>query len=148
MNTLDLIRSHEGERQFVYDDADGTAIHSGSVVKGNPTVGVGRNLAGKGLSPDEIAYLLNNDIREVQTFLATFPWYRRLNPVRQAALTDMAFNLGTKGFAAFAHMIAAVAAKDYATAAAAMLDSKAARQLPKRYGQLAQMLKSGAWPQA
>ena len=148
MNLQDLIRYHEGEKAFVYDDANGKPISAGTIVQGNPTIGVGRNLAGKGLSEGEIAYLLKNDIQEVRSFLKGYGWFAKLTPVRQAALIDMAFNLGTQGFSNFKQMIAALAAGDYGAAAAAMLDSKAARELPKRYKQLADMLRISQWPTA
>ena len=40
----------ESERYFVYDDATGKTILKGSTVVGNPTIGIGRNLSGEGLS--------------------------------------------------------------------------------------------------
>lgn len=146
MNVQDLIRAHEGEEQFVYDDANGKPIAAGAAVKGNPTIGVGRNLAGKGLSEGEIAYLLKNDIQEVQAFLRGYVWFPKLTPARQAALTDMAFNLGRQGFANFKQMIAALARGDYEAAASAMLDSKAAQELKTRYQTLADMMRTSRWP--
>jgi len=146
MNMQDLIRYHEGEKAVVYDDANGKPITSGTTVQGKPTIGVGRNLAGKGLSEGEIAYLLKNDIQEARVFLKGYGWFPKLTPIRQAALIDMAFNLGTQGFSNFKQMIAALAAGNYGAAAAAMLDSKAARELPKRYQQLADMIRTSQWP--
>lgn len=146
MNVQDLIRAHEGEKQFVYDDADGKPIAAGTAVKGNPTIGVGRNLAGKGLSEEEIAYLLKNDIQEVRAFLKGYAWFPKLTPARQAALIDMAFNLGKQGFANFKQMVAALAHGDYDAAASAMLDSKAARELKTRYQTLADMIRTSQWP--
>ena len=148
MNIYDLVRAHEGERRLVYDDADGKTLTPGETVVGNPTIGVGRNLIGNGLSADEIDYLLHNDIAAVQRFLGGYPWFGGLDEVRQAALTDMAFNEGDRGFADFVRMIAALDTGDYATAASELLNSKGARQLPARYQKLARMLDSGQWPQA
>ena len=148
MNIYDLIRAHEGERRLVYDDADGKTLAPGATVVGNPTVGVGRNLIGKGLSADEINYLLHNDVAAVQSFLDRYPWFHTLSDVLQAALMDLAFNEGEKGFATFSRMIAALAAGDYTTGASDLLNSKGARQLPGRYQELARMLDSGQWPQA
>lgn len=148
MNIYDLLRAHEGERRLVYDDVDGKTLTPGATVLGNPTIGVGRNLIAKGLSADEIDYLLHNDIVAVQRYLGGYPWFATLGDVRQAALTDLAFNEGEHGFAGFARMITALGSGDYATAASELLNSKGARQLPARYQELARMLDSGQWPQA
>lgn len=147
MNVFELIRSHEGERRLVYDDADGMTLAPGALLKGNPTVGVGRNLIGKGLSADEIDYLLHNDIAAARRFLGGYVWFGGLDEIRQAALMDLVFNEGEQGFAGFAKMIGALATENYSVAAAELLDSKGARELPGRYAQLADMLRSGRWPQ-
>ena len=48
---IDQLRIHEGVEKTVYNDSEGI-----------PTIGVGRNLRDRGLSDDEIDYLLSNDI--------------------------------------------------------------------------------------
>jgi lysozyme len=146
MNTEQLIRMHEGERRLAYDDANGQTLTPGTWLLGNATIGVGRNLVGKGLSTDEMDYLLHNDIAEIQSFLSNYPWYSKLDPVRQAALTDLAFNTGRHGFSGYARMIAVLSTGDYGAVAGELLKSKGAEQLPKRYGCLADMLKTGQWP--
>jgi lysozyme len=148
MTVFDLIKKHEGERRQVYDDADGKTIVPGKTVTGNATIGVGRNLVGKGLTQDEIDYLLNNDVAEVQAFLNTYPWFPKQDVVIQAALIDLCFNEGPAGFGGFVKMIAALAINDYQTAGAEIMNSKGARQLPGRYTQLSQMVKTGQWPSA
>ncbi len=56
----------EGERDFVYDDATGTVLRAGSHVSGNPTIGIGRNLAGRGMTGAEITNACQNDIIEMR----------------------------------------------------------------------------------
>ena len=52
------LKVHEGVRDKVYLDTEGIE-----------TIGVGRNLKDKGLSEDEIDYLLQNDISEFKVCL-------------------------------------------------------------------------------
>src|SRR5271166_3187834 len=78
----------------VYDDASGLPIKPGSHVIGNPTVGIGRNLYGKGLTASEATYLCVNDIMEVVAcYDLHIPWWRQLSPMRQRQLLDMGFNM-------------------------------------------------------
>lgn len=126
---------HEGKRARAYMD------HLGNV-----TVGVGRNLTGKGLSGDEQLYLLANDIDECVADLATFPWFTRLDPVRQRVVLDMRFNLGPARFRTFKRMRRALEAGEYRLAANAMRNSWWARQVKTRADRLIEMMRSGQEP--
>ena len=72
-------------------------------------------------------------------------WYR-LDPIRQAALTDMAYELGQPRFAEFQHMLAAVRASSWKMAHDQCLDSVYAHQVPVRAGKNASVLLTGQWP--
>ena len=111
------------------------------------TIGVGRNLEGKGISADEAAMLLDNDITDVIRQLSrALPGFMDLDPVRQRALVDMGF-MGVGSLLKFRKMLAALWAKDYAEAARQALDSKWARQVgPHRAGRVAAMLETGIDP--
>lgn len=127
------IEASEGRRLFVYDDATGNPLKAGMTLVGNPTIAVGRELSRTGLSDDECAYLLANDIIRVTTALdALIAWWRRLDGVRQMVVAEMAFNLGPSGLMNFTSMLAALKAGDYETAADEMLDSAWARQVGDR----------------
>lgn len=82
------IYSHEGIRQWVYNDS-----------LGNATIGIGRCIAhgNEGVSVDESFYLLANDIASLQKTLSNFAWFKPLNSVRQGAILELAFNLGVSG---------------------------------------------------
>jgi lysozyme len=140
------LRLDEEERLFVYDDATGLPIRAGSVVKGNPTIGVGRELSKHGLSREESAYLLNNDILEVSSELAQlYPWFVKLDPVRQRALINLAFNEGARGLQKSPKMLAAIAVADWSTAAAELMDGPWHVQVGlHRAGRVRVMLLTGA----
>lgn len=126
--------AHEGLRLTVY-----------TCPAGFPTIGVGRNLQGRGITTDEAFYLLDNDIKACLDDLATFGWFGRLNAVRQRALLDMRFQMGSGGFRAFVQMLAALDRGDYPAAAAAARDSKWARtDSPQRAATVTAQIETGA----
>lgn len=126
------LRIDEGVRAKPYRDTVGKL-----------SIGVGRNLDDVGLRPDEIAYLLENDIVEAeQVARRLFPSLPRLSVTRRAVLCNMAFNLGGR-LATFKRLRAAVAAKDFEKAAAEMLRSAWAKQVGARAVRLSNMMKKG-----
>lgn len=75
-----------------------------------------------------------------------FPWAARLDPVRQAVLLAMCFQLGVAGVRGFRKFLAALRDGDYATAAVEMLDSKWARSdSPARAKRSAKLVETGVW---
>lgn len=150
MNKLEemLIR-HEGDDPKAYTDS-----------KGIWSLGIGRNLESPGLSKHEIItifqqielpenlrlFLLDNDIQTVTNQLeSSYPWFRDLEGARRDAVIDLCFNLGINRFRGFVEMIKAFERQDYETAANECLDSQAGRELPDRYGELSQMIKTGEY---
>ncbi len=125
--------AHEGKKSKVYKDSLGIE-----------TIGVGRNLRDKGLSDDEILYLLDNDINECLTDLKDFlPYFEDLDNTRQHVLLDMRFNLGPTRFRGFKNMLKAVKESRFKDASDAMLVSKWAKQVKGRAKRLAQMMLTG-----
>ena len=123
----------EGMRLTVYKD-----------LLGIDTIGVGRNLRDKGITEAEALRLLDHDIDECLQDLMMFPWFVRLDGVRQIALVNLRFNLGRAGFRGFHKMIAALAASDHARAATELLMSKWSTQVaPARRDRLVAMVKTG-----
>jgi lysozyme len=110
---------------------------------GKTTIGVGRNLTDVGLRPDEIDYLLANDMREAETLARTLIQnFEALSDARKTAVTDMAFNLGRK-LMGFAQTLAAIREERWDDAAQAMLDSKWAQQVGERAQRLAKAMREG-----
>ena len=145
MDIYELIESHEGYVAHVYDDATGKAIVPGYTVEGHPTIGIGTRLD-QDLPRSTLETLFHADTDGYVATLMQYPWFAALDNVRQAAVTDAAYNLGIAGLLGFHNTIAALAARNWNAAAQELLDSKAARQLPSRYGELAEMIRTGNWP--
>lgn len=139
------LKRHEGVRRFVYDDASGKAIAEGSFVRGKPTIGVGRNLSDRGLSEDEIEYLLDNDINDCIAEAQKFRWFDSLDPVRQAVIVEMVFNLGLPKFKQFKKFIQAVAEQRWPHAKNELEDSLWYRQVKGRGETLAKQILTGEW---
>lgn len=125
----------EGQRLFPYVDT-----------VGKTTIGVGRNLTDDGISQAECDTLLANDISAATVRLeSAFPWTQGLDPVRQAVLVNMTFNMGIGGLAGFKETLAKIQAGDYSGAAQAMLQSAWAAQVGPRAQRLAIQMESGTW---
>jgi len=132
---IEQLMRHEGYRQFPYKDTVGKL-----------TIGVGRNLDDVGISEDEAAYLLDNDITVARhELLFAFPAFSQMQPVRQDALINMVFNMGITRFKGFKNMIAALVEQNYQLAADEMLDSKWARQVGSRADELAYQMRTNSY---
>ena len=138
MNIVDQLRRDEGESPTCYQDQFGLW-----------TIGVGRLIdarKGGGLRPDEIAYLLNNDIIDRRESLKTaLPYFGALSSARQGVLINMAFNMGVAGLLKFKNMLAAVEAGHWGIAAKEMLNSTWAKQVPLRAARLARQMEDNLW---
>jgi lysozyme len=133
------LRGDEGERSCVYPDSLGFY-----------TIGVGRLVdkrkQGAGLRPEEISFLLHNDIDDRINALHTkLPWFDNLDDARKGVLLNMAFQLGTDGLLGFTHTLSLVRDGKYENAAAAMLESLWAQQTPARAKRLSDQMRSGLW---
>ena len=135
----------EGEVLKVYDDKTGNLLHAGMTIGGNPTIGVGRNLAGQGISVAEASYLLTNDIQSASAALeANLPWWENLDPVRQRVMVNMCFNLGVAGLMTFHNFLAAMQAGNWQEAAAQMQQSAWWNEVGQRAVRLQYMVLNGA----
>ncbi len=112
---------------------------------GKLTIGVGRNLEDVGVSESEALAMLRRDITEVQVRLINDErWcFGDLCHARQVVLANMCFQLGKAGLDKFRKLRAAVAAGDWEEAARQMLDSRWAKQTPRRAKELAEIMRTG-----
>ena len=131
----DMLVDHEGMRRKPY-----------RCTAGKLTIGVGRNLDDRGISPDEAMYMLANDIKDARRELsAAFPWFDKLDDVRQAVLIDMCVNLGLSRLQGFRNTLALIGVGKYEAAAQEMLNSKWAEQVGRRAQRLSRMMATGRW---
>ena len=143
-NLLELLIKHEGLRQKVYDDATGDEIHAGSRVIGNPTIGIGRNLRGNGISEAEAIVLCSNDVESCRCDLMDLiPDFWNLSKTRRHALINMRFNLGPQRFREFEKFLLALEGKRYDIAGDEMLRSRWEQQVGIRAHELADMIRKG-----
>ena len=125
------LKADEGQVLFPYTDTTG-----------HQSIGVGRNLTQHGISPAEAEFLLHNDITEfIHDARIVFKDFDNFPPAVQHVIIGMLFNLGLGGFKKFKKTIRHINAGRWADAADELLDSRAARQLPKRYNRYAKQLR-------
>ena len=150
--TRGLIESDEGRRSRKYRDG-----------KGHWTIGVGHNLdaspacaevrklqASAGL-PDDDEWLdasideqYSYDLQANCSWLWRKPWWGAAGEARQAALNDMAFNLGAPKAQTFVRFYGLCAAGEWEAAGDDLqFNTAVGRELPRRYGRLGQILRSG-----
>jgi lysozyme len=131
------------EEQLIRDEGLRLKPYKDSV--GKLTIGVGRNLDDVGISREEATQLLANDIERAAAWVRTnLPWTLALDEVRQAALKNMAFNLGSR-LGEFRKFLAHLEAREYEQAAKEMTDSVWATQTGPRAQRLAEQIRSGEW---
>jgi lysozyme len=132
------LRRDEGEVLSAYQD------HLGFW-----TIGIGRMIdkrKGGGITSEEAAYLLANDIEKVLNGIeAKLPWVSKLDDARKGVLCNMAFQMGLEGLLGFKNTLRMVMEGKYEHAAENMLLSKWASQTPNRAKRLAKQMETGEW---
>ena len=124
---------------------EGTRLLPYTDTRGKITIGTGRNLTDRGISPDEAELMLTNDITiAAQALARRVPWFVMLDPTRQRALVDLTFNLGIGGVCGFVQMLDALNHSDYVGAAHALAQSVWATEVqPSRRDRLVSMIRTG-----
>jgi len=129
------IERHEGRRNFPYKCSEGYL-----------TIGIGRNLDTNGLTDAEVDFLFATDYQQAVELAKSFHVYAGLNDMRQGVLVEMCFQMGRAGVAKFKNFLAAAERADFYAASAEMLDSKWAKQTPKRAKELSELFKHAYQP--
>jgi len=126
---IDSIKKNEGFVGKPYNDSLGI-----------PTIGYGSKLP---LDEDEAELLLkhrlNKKIEELHTHYA---FVENLPKEKQSILYEMAYQLGVGGLLKFKKMWRALKSGDFEMASMEMLDSKWAKQTPKRAVDLAKQMRN------
>jgi len=110
---------------------------------GHLTIGFGRNVdkSGLGISEEEATVLLKNDVvRTIDEVRQRWPWFDDLNKAAREVMVELCFQLGAPRLSGFVKCLAALEAGHNDTAAAELLDSKFAGQVPARANRLANKL--------
>lgn len=111
---------------------------------GKLTIGYGRNLEDAGVSEDEAATMLANDIaRAIRGVDSELPWAAALDPVRRRVLVEMAFNMGIEGLLSFQNTLHAIQEARWGDASNGLLTSLADHQEPLRVGRWASAFRTG-----
>ena len=133
---LETLKRHEGVRYYVYRDH-----------LGYETIGVGRCInraVGLGLSPDEVEYLLINDVQRcIEELDGAFEWFKDLDEVRREAMINLCFNLGLTKLRKFVKALTAMKQRNYNKASTEFLNSKWANQVGERSREVAHMIRTG-----
>ena len=131
------LKVDEGCKLYAYPDSLGWT-----------TIGYGRLIdrrKGGGITMDEALYLLQNDVSKVTKQLAAYAWYNDQDSVRQAALSDMTFNLGLDGLLHFPHFLGYMLKKAYANAVSELIGTPWQSQVGARADRIINMIEKGAW---
>jgi lysozyme len=126
---LPRIKEEEGYRGRMYTDTEG-----------NASLGYGLNISA-GMSEYAASALLTAQLQEIDHSLNAYSWYGSLDAIRQSVLLDIAFNAGVNGLLKFPKMLAALAAKDWGTAANECRVTNP--ELAGRYQRLSRILLTG-----
>lgn len=144
MLTSDLVKF---QAQLIRDES--CILHAYQDTKGWWTIGVGHLIDHRkgGSIPMKIAMdLLEGDIEHaLVSLIARYPWVVSLSPPRQAALANMAFNMGIEGVATFVNTMDAARRGDWATVEIGIRESKYHNDVGDRAVRVSKQLLTGEW---
>lgn len=138
---FDLLKFEEGYREKAYH-----------CTEGYPTIGIGTKLGPKGTPLDYYTFsvseksakeMLNDELRGFVSKLISQEWYLKLNRDRQIIIKSMCYQMGYSGVMKFKKMISAAEAQDWSEMSKQALDSRWAKQTPKRANRHAEVLLTG-----
>lgn len=124
------IKRHEGYRPNVYEDTLGIQ-----------TIGYGFTIKDLFLSKKVCDIILEEYVSLISNTMEGLSWFNELNQATKEVVVEMIFQLGFDGFRGFEKMIACLVKKDYLGASKEMLNSKWAKQTPKRAEWLAKVVR-------
>ena len=130
---VEELKVEEGFRAHCYQDSTG-----------NRTIGFGRCIepgVGLGITESEAADLLKNDVMRSVSECRRWSWFDTISPARQGVRVELCFQLGYPKLSNFNLMLSALSRGDFDMAAAELMDSKFARQVPSRAERLAGKLR-------
>lgn len=128
---------------------EGEILHAYTDHLGYWTIGVGRLIdkrRGGGITKEESAYLLNNDItKRYEALQSRIPWINNLSEPRIGVLVNMSFQLGVEGLMGFYSTITCIRNGKYEEAADNMRNSLWYKQTPVRAERLCVQMITDEW---
>ena len=129
---LESIKHHEGFVEHVYDDSLGI-----------PTIGYGFAIKDLTLEEDLCDEILLRKLRKLgRSVMGKFPFFDSLPPDCKEVLMEMCYQLGVTGVSKFKKALKAMEDGDWEKAADEMLDSKWAKQTPRRAKEMSDIIRS------
>ena len=129
---LESIKKHEGFVEHVYDDSLGI-----------PTIGYGFAIKDLVLEEDLCDEILLRKLRKLgRSVMGKFPFFDSLPPDCKEVLMEMCYQLGVTGVSKFKKALKAMEDGDWEKAADEMLDSKWAKQTPRRAKEMSDIIRS------
>lgn len=142
MKAIYIITQEEGYRENAYYCSEGY-----------PTIGIGKRIGPKGAtlafyeftaSKQLASVWLKEEILKVELSLSKLNWFAMVTGSRRDIILSMAYQLGVAGLLKFKNMIKAIERDDWGGASKQALDSKWAKQTPKRASRHARVLLTGS----
>ena len=129
---LESIKHHEGFVEHVYDDSLGI-----------PTIGYGFAIKDLILEEDLCDEILLRKLRILgRSVMGKFPFFDSLPSDCKDVLMEMCYQLGVRGVSKFKKALKAMEDGDWEKAADEMLDSKWAKQTPRRAKEMSDIIRS------
>ena len=129
---LESIKHHEGFVEHVYDDSLGI-----------PTIGYGFAIKDLVLEEDLCDEILLRKLRILgRSVMGKFPFFDSLPSECKSVLMEMCYQLGVTGVSKFKKALKAMEDGDWEKAADEMLDSKWAKQTPRRAKEMSDIIRS------
>ena len=129
---LESIKHHEGFVEHVYDDSLGI-----------PTIGYGFAIKDLVLEEDLCDEILLRKLRILgRSVMGKFPFFDSLPSDCKDVLMEMCYQLGVTGVSKFKKALKAMEDGDWEKAADEMLDSKWAKQTPRRAKEMSDIIRS------
>ena len=131
-NLLESIKHHEGFVDHVYDDSLGI-----------PTIGYGFAIKDLVLEEDLCDEILLRKLQILgRSVMGKFPFFDSLPSDCKSVLMEMCYQLGVTGVSKFKKALKAMDDGDWEKAADEMLDSKWAKQTPRRAKEMSDIIRS------
>ena len=128
----ETITRHEGSRLQMYQDSLGIW-----------TIGVGHNIQEKGISPQVMELMLDEDLEEaISELKRSVSFFSKMPQQVQEALVNLSFNLGIPRLMQFKKTLALLREGDFESAADELLDSRYAEQVGRRALEIADMIRT------